>query len=127
MAATVTPITSTGSPRSVNPAKDLTDYLKGTGRAAYIERNRRHLMAMADAYRHAATIERAAIKKSGKRWLGGADVAYKAWKITRPLEHAADYAIECARSLRLSHEYYLGAFAEAARNQAKAGAFDPTK
>lgn len=112
--------------RTTNPAADISGILTATGRQAYVNRNRAHLMAIADALREAQALEKKAILKSGKRWLFGLDVRRAAWKITKPTGHAADLCEEAARALVAGGKEYTVIFG-GAREAAKRQAFDPTK
>lgn len=94
-----------------NPASDISGILTGTGRAAYSERLRRHLVGVADALNNAAAVEKAAIKKSGRRWLRGLDVMRAAYRITRPTRHAADLCEEAARAVATGQAIYVEEFA----------------
>lgn len=110
-----------------HPARDVSGILRATGLEAYLRKCAQHDVAAHDALHEAATLLRRGIERSGKRWLMGLDVKWKAYQVTRPLRHAGDMHLESAKAYHVCLALYRGAFAEAARSRVLAGEFDPTK
>lgn len=120
-------MTATITKTSGHPATDMSGMLSGTGLTAYLHKCAKHEVGAHDAYHEAAALLRRGIEKSGKKWLMGMDVKWKAYQITRPLRHMADLHLESAKAAYVCLALYRGAFAEAARQRSGAGEFDPTK
>lgn len=126
MTAPLDPLGTSGS-ASTNPFKRVEGILTASGREAYVARCAVFLHQSYDALNAIKALEANAIRKYGRAYLLGLDMAYPAYKITRPWGWAADNLLEATRALHLGQQLYNGTFSKEAMKRHKTGAFNPTK
>lgn len=111
----------------MHPAMDHSGIYTATGLQAYLERNRRHLIAGYDATSESSAALKLAIVRmgGGNWWAMGIDTKWAAAKIARPIQHAADLQLEAGRALATAWEIYLGTLGQPGTKRGHAREFNP--
>ncbi len=91
----------------VHPAIDTSGFEKGSAFRSYLERNRAHSLAAEAGLRAGASEIRQLVIATGHY---DPRVRLDARRISRPLIHAADLAIDQARMFQLCLDIYRGVF-----------------
>lgn len=95
-----------------HPATNVGNIYNPDGLKAYIDRQRAHALAGADAYYATAWELRRAVERMGgkSRFLGGAQTKFAARRLSRPLFHAASLAEDQAKMFSLVWAIHNGIF-----------------
>jgi hypothetical protein len=112
-----------------NPARNLSNVLKGSGFINYLNGCRKDDMEAYDALHEAAqTVYQGIVRAGGGAgWAMGLDVRIIARRIRRAIQHAADLHLEAARAHGTAAGIYNATLGAPAADRADATkTFDPT-